>query len=93
LFYGTHFPILFHRAFVNEPTKATEFEVMRFDKIEEPNVDDFHKHIFYEIIWIEKGISKQMIDYKEYEVKPNSLFFISLGQLHYFEEWKPIIGG
>jgi AraC-like DNA-binding protein len=79
--------------FINQPNNPTEFEVFRFDEIEEPEVDDLHKHTFYEIIWIEEGESRQIIDYKEYEVKPQSLFFISQGQLHHFEEWKPITGG
>ena len=35
---------------------------------------------------------KQVIDYKEYEIHAHSLFFISPGQLHYFEEWQPIAG-
>lgn len=61
--------------------------------MDEPNVDDIHKHTFYEILWTENGISKQTIDYKEYEVLPNSLFFISPNQVHQFEEWKPLIGG
>ncbi len=56
-------------------------------------MDDLHKHTFYEILWNEKGISKQTIDYKEYEVLPNSLFFISPNQVHQFEEWKPLKGG
>ena len=61
--------------------------------MEEPNVDDIHKHTFYEILWTEKGISKQAIDYKEYRVLPNCLFFISPNQVHQFEEWKPLKGG
>ncbi|SMG53674.1 AraC family transcriptional regulator [Arenibacter troitsensis] len=79
--------------FINQPTNPTEFEVLRFDKMVEPNVDDFHKHSFYEILWTEKGKSRQIIDYNEYEVKPNSLFFISPNQVHRFEEWKPLSGG
>ncbi len=66
---------------------------MRFDEMDEPDVDDLHKHTFYEIIWIEKGKSRQVIDYVDHEINPGSLFFISPGQLHVFEEWKPIIGG
>lgn len=66
---------------------------MRFEEMEEPNVDDIHKHSFYEILWTEEGVSKQTIDYKEYEVLPNSLFFISPNQVHQFEEWKPLKGG
>lgn len=79
--------------FINQPHNPTEFEILRFDEMAEPNVDDFHKHSFYEILWTEKGKSKQIIDYNEYEVKPNSLFFISPNQVHHFEEWKPLSGG
>jgi AraC family transcriptional regulator, transcriptional activator of pobA len=87
------FPFYSIGHFINEPTNRTEFEIMRFDEMEEPEVDDIHKHTFYEILWTEKGISKQTIDYKEYEVLPNSLFFISPNQVHQFEEWKPLKGG
>lgn len=87
------FPFYSIGHFINEPSNQTEFEIMQFDKMEEPNVDDIHKHTFYEILWTEKGISKQTIDYKEYKVLPNSLFFISPNQVHQFEEWKPLKGG
>lgn len=87
------FPFYSIGHFVNQPTKQTEFELLRFNEMEEPNVDDFHKHSFYEILWTEKGKSRQIIDYNEYEVKPNSLFFISPNQVHHFEEWKPLTGG
>jgi len=87
------FPFYSIGHFINEPTSQTEFEIMQFDKMEEPDVDDIHKHSFYEILWTEKGISKQTIDYKEYKVLPNSLFFISPNQVHQFEEWKPLKGG
>jgi len=79
--------------FINEPANPTEFAITRFDEMEEPNVDEIHKHSFYEILWTEKGKSKQTIDYNEYEVSPNTLFFISPNQVHRFEEWKPLTGG
>lgn len=79
--------------FINQPENPTEFEILRFDAMDEPNVDEFHKHTFYEILWTEKGISKQFIDYQHYTVRPNSLFFISPNQVHHFEEWKPLKGG
>jgi AraC family transcriptional regulator, transcriptional activator of pobA len=87
------FPFYSIGHFINKPTSQTEFEIVRFDEMEEPNVDDVHKHTFYEILWTEEGVSRQVIDYKEYEVLPNSLFFISPNQVHEFEEWKPLKGG
>lgn len=79
--------------FINQPGNQTEFEIMQFEQMEEPNVDDIHKHTFYEILWTEQGTSKQTIDYVEYEVLPKSLFFISPNQIHQFEQWEHLIGG
>lgn len=79
--------------FINKPLSKTEFEIIRFEEMEEPDVDDVHKHTFYEILWTDEGVSKQTIDYREYEVEPKSLFFISPNQVHQFEEWKPLKGG
>lgn len=87
------FPFYSIGHFINQPESRTEFEIMRFDEMEEPEVDDIHKHSFYEILWTEEGMSKQTIDYQEYEVLPKSLFFISPNQVHQFEEWKPLTGG
>lgn len=87
------FPFYSIGHFINQPANRSEFEIMRFDEMDEPDVDEFHKHTFYEIIWTEQGKSKQTIDYKEYEISPNSLFFISPNQVHHFEEWQPLVGG
>src|SRR5262245_35204288 len=87
------FPFYSIGHFINQPTNPTEFEITSFEEMEEPNVNDIHKHCFYEIIWIDKGRSRQTIDYKEYEILPQCLFFISPGQVHEFEEWKPVKGG
>lgn len=87
------FPFYTIGHFINQPSNPTEFEILRFDDMEEPEVDDIHKHSFYEILWTEEGLSRQTIDYKEYEVRPNSLFFISPNQVHRFEEWRPLTGG
>ncbi len=87
------FPVYSIGHFINQPKNTTSFEITHFAEMEEPEVDDIHKHTFYEIIWIEKGKSRQTIDYKEYEILPGSLFFISPNQVHEFEEWKSVMGG
>lgn len=61
--------------------------------MEEPDVDDVHKHTFYEILWVDKGESVQTIDFKTFELGSKSLFIISPGQVHEFEQWKPLKGG
>lgn len=87
------FPFYSIGHFINQPNSHTNFEIVLFEDMPEPEVDEIHKHSFYEILWTEDGSSKQTIDYKDYEVQPNSLFFISPNQVHQFEEWRPLKGG
>jgi AraC family transcriptional activator of pobA len=78
---------------INQPNKKVEYIVDRFEDMVEPeNIKFPHKHNFYEILWITKGRSKQNIDFKEYEISKDTLFFISPGQLHLFEKWENIEG-
>lgn len=78
---------------VNQHADERDFEILLFNDMQEPDIEDVHKHTFYEIIWIDAGQSRQTIDYKNYEIQPHSLFFISPNQVHEFEEWKPLVGG
>lgn len=87
------FPFYSIGHFINEPSNPTQFEVTRFKEMEELDIEDPHKHTFYEILWFDEGISTQTIDYQEYKIEPKSLFFISPNQLHHFEEWQPLKGG
>lgn len=41
-----------------------------------------HRHDYYHILYIKKGNGLHSIDFKTYEIKPNSIFFISPGQVH-----------
>jgi AraC-like DNA-binding protein len=41
-----------------------------------------HRHDYYTIIWVTKGTGLHHIDFKVYEAKPGTLFFISPEQVH-----------
>ncbi|MCC8146842.1 MAG: AraC family transcriptional regulator [Bacteroidales bacterium] len=47
-----------------------------------------HVHSFYQIIWFMSGKGKHYVDFNEYEVDENTIFFISKGQIHHFDENK-----
>lgn len=87
------FPFYTIGHFINQPANYTEFEITRFEEMEEPEIDNVHKHTFYEILWVDEGESRQTIDFQSYELKPKSLFFISPGQVHEFEAWQELKGG
>jgi len=79
--------------FINQATNLTEFEIAFFEEMDEPDVDEVHKQTFYEILWVDEGSSRQIIDFQSYDLQPKSLFFISPGQVHEFESWQGLKGG
>lgn len=44
-----------------------------------------HVHSFYEILWFKEGTGIHTIDFHEYEVNANTIFFLSPGQIHSFD--------
>lgn len=41
-----------------------------------------HRHNYYTILWAKNACGKHIIDYHEYQIKPNKVFFVSPGQVH-----------
>lgn len=44
-----------------------------------------HIHYFYEILWFKDGVGRHTVDFTEYDVRPNTIFFLSPGQVHHFD--------
>jgi AraC-like DNA-binding protein len=44
--------------------------------------DNPHKHNYYTVIWPVNATGKHIIDFKEYPILPDNLFFVSPGQVH-----------
>lgn len=47
--------------------------------------DSPHVHTFYEIIWFREAGGTHTVDFKEYPIAKNTLFFLSPGQVHFFD--------
>jgi AraC family transcriptional regulator, transcriptional activator of pobA len=45
-------------------------------------IDDPHRHNFYSVIWSFAATGKHIIDFHEYPIEPNSIFFVSPWQVH-----------
>lgn len=41
-----------------------------------------HRHNYYTILWAQNACGQHFIDYREYQIKPNKVFFVSPGQVH-----------
>ena len=51
-----------------------------------------HRHAFYEIIYIKEGEGNHVIDFETYPVIPESLYFFSPDQIHFWQLTKPLEG-
>lgn len=51
-----------------------------------------HRHNFYEVLYVTGGVGTHFIDFNAYPIEPNTFYFISPGQVHYWETSVPIEG-
>jgi AraC family transcriptional activator of pobA len=62
------------------------YQVEVFDANRSFQVEYPHRHHgFYEILYLTAGSGNHVIDFKSYEIKPHSIFFLSPGQVHTLE--------
>jgi AraC family transcriptional regulator, transcriptional activator of pobA len=62
------------------------YQVEVFDAYRHFQVEYPHRHHgFYEILYLTAGSGIHVIDFKSYQIKPNSIFFLSPGQVHTLE--------
>ena len=59
-----------------------ENEVIIDEKVE---VSFSHRHLFYAVYWIHEGYGAHIIDFVEYEIKPDRIFFIQPEQVHFIK--------
>lgn len=57
-----------------------------FDNKPEVETSLAHIHDFYEIVWFRNGSGVHHVDFNTYPVVPGSVFFISPGQVHEFDD-------
>ncbi|CAM1345004.1 AraC family transcriptional regulator [Tenacibaculum amylolyticum] len=71
----------------NDNTLNSSFSIehIKEDENADKVVVPAHRHDFYHIMFIKQGTGTNIIDFKTYNVQPNTLFFISPGQVHSIE--------
>ena len=87
-------PIKRIEANVNSEIKSS-FEISKLKEEDDNNVEfviEPHRHDFYHMMFINKGEGKHHIDFKTYDIKPKSIFFVSPGQVHALEASSDVEG-
>lgn len=79
--------------FKNSTQENLKFKVEIFNHNRHYNVEYPHRHdFFYEVLYIKKGTGTYVIDFQHYVIKPETLFFVSPGQVHEINYSEDIYG-
>lgn len=67
---------------IKQLPKGSAFDVEYLGKGSIPESPEPHRHEYFEIFWVLSGKGAQSIDFIEYEMSPQKVFFITPGQVH-----------
>lgn len=63
-----------------------------FESLEDREVDWPHNHAFHSLVWFTEGSGSYVIDYDEFEIKPNRIFYVAPLQIHNWSLYENIRG-
>lgn len=69
------------------------FAMARFESMNAlAQVDYPHSHDCYEVLYICEGAGTHIIDFEQYPIQPHTFYFLSKGQVHFWQLNKPLKG-
>ncbi len=81
-----HVPVYGIDRFNRKQGIGIQYQIEVFDKNRDFKVSYPHRHDdFYEILFITQGTGIYTIDFQQYEIKADTVFFLSPGQIHELE--------
>ncbi|MEB3344485.1 helix-turn-helix transcriptional regulator [Aquimarina gracilis] len=81
--------------FVDRSDTHLSFDIKRMEDVYDSSrgkLDDPHRHNFFTVLFIKTANGKHMIDFNEYELEENQVFFVSPGQVHQLNEHQKSYG-
>lgn len=74
--------------------KNLNIEIIQYqsDDAQREKMHQIHRHDFHSIFFIQKGFSKQEIDFEKYEIQANQIIIIPKGSTHWEQENKAVEG-
>lgn len=85
---------LFEREdFISPPGSDLPFKVGSFESMPQSAQSGIpHRHSFYEVLFLEGGSGHHIIDFVPHEIAAPCVFFVSPGQVHFWELESPLQG-
>ena len=75
--------------------KGLNFRIQRMEDIyveRNGQTDEPHRHDYYTVLLVKEASGKHIIDFNEYTLSSNQIFFVSPGQIHQVIEEKKSVG-
>lgn len=67
---------------LNLPSQHIPYYAGSFEGTEDPEIEWPHRHSFFSLVWFTQGTGFYVIDFQEYEIKQDRVFFVSPKQVH-----------
>jgi len=64
------------------PNKNIPYYIGTFEGTDDPDIEWPHRHAFYSLVWFTEGTGFYVVDFQEYEIKKDRIFFVSPKQVH-----------
>lgn len=75
------FPVFASSRFSGE-AGTPDFDLVRLEHQPDIPREFPHRHDYYHLLWMTEVAGTHLVDFETFEARPNSVFFISPGQLH-----------
>lgn len=64
------------------PQEIIPYYIGTFEGTEDPDIEWPHRHAFYSLVWFTEGNGFYVVDFQEYDIKANRIFFVNPRQVH-----------
>ncbi|MCC8154773.1 MAG: AraC family ligand binding domain-containing protein [Tannerellaceae bacterium] len=64
------------------PSEYIPYYAGTFEGTEDPDIEWPHRHSFFSLVWFTEGTGWYVVDFEEYEIKPDRVFLVSPKQIH-----------
>lgn len=80
-------PALCIESYPDNSREANGFYIAKLESLIKKfeSINSAHSHTFYMVMYIYQGSGKHHIDFKTHDISPNQLYFLTPGQVHYWE--------
>lgn len=67
---------------LSQPPHHIPYYIETFEGTEDPDIEWPHRHAYYSLVWFTAGTGFYVVDFEEYELRPDRIFLVNPRQIH-----------